>query len=390
MKNMSLFSQILQLFPRATFANFVSTHKTEYRSKGFSSWDQFVSMLFCQLGQAKSLREISYGLKSCLGKLSHLGISSPKRSTLSYANKNRNWQLFEDIFQNLLVKVTNEAKLKGNNFKFKNKLYSIDSSVIDLCLNVFDWAHYTRTKGAIKLHMRLDHNGYIPDFLVVTDGKQSDVTTAWQFPYDAGSITVFDRGYNDYSLFDHITKENAFFVTRLKKNALYKTIKELTLSPDSDEDISLDSIIKLTGKGAEEAYEGNLRLIVSKDTEGREVRFLTNNFELSTNTISEIYRERWKIELFFKEIKQNLKIKTFVGTTHNAVMTQIYTALISILILKYIKLKSSFNWSMSNLGAVLRMNLFTYKNLWKWIDDPFAELQTKAESSLIQEEIKMN
>lgn len=179
MKNMSLFSQILQLFSRDTFSNLVSTHKTEYRSKGFSSWNQFVSMLFCHLGHAKSLREISYGLKSCVGKLSHLGIIAPNRSTLSYANKNRSWKLFEDIFQNLLAKVTHEAKLKGNNFKFKNKLYSIDSSVIDLCLNVFDWAHYTRTKEAIKLHMRLNHNGYIADFLVVTDGKQSDVTTSW-------------------------------------------------------------------------------------------------------------------------------------------------------------------------------------------------------------------
>jgi transposase len=238
--------------------------------------------------------------------------------------------------------------------------------------------------------MRLDHNGYLPDFLVVTDGKQSDVTTAWQFPYEAGSITVFDRGYNDYSLFDHITKQNAFFVTRLKKNAVYETIKTIPLSADSDEDITLDSIIKLTGEGAEEAYEGNLRLIISKDTEGREVRFLTNNFELSTNTISEIYRERWKIELFFKEIKQNLKIKTFVGTTHNAVMTQIYTALISILILKYIKLKSSFNWSMSNLGAVLRMNLFTYKDLWKWIDAPFADTSPDNDTLIIQGELKMN
>ncbi len=158
-------------------------------------------MLFGQLGQASSLREICYGLQSLFSKLPALGISALKHSTLAYANKHRSWKLYEDLFHVLLTKVTREAKIQKSTFTFKNKLYSIDSSVIDLCLNLFDWAKSTRTKGAIKLHLRLDHTGYIPNYLVVTDGKQSDVKTAWQFSYEAGSITVFDRGYNEYELY---------------------------------------------------------------------------------------------------------------------------------------------------------------------------------------------
>ena len=387
MKNMSLFSQLLKLFSKSTFSSLVEKHQTEYRSKGFSSWSQFVSMLFCQLGQASSLREISYGLQSCEGKLSHLGISSPKRSTLAYANKTRSWKLFEEIFETLLSKVTKEAKGKGKKFSFGNKLYSIDSSVIDLCLTVFDWAKYRTTKGAIKLHLRLDHDGYLPNFLLVTDGKVSDVKAAWQFTYEAGSITVFDRGYNDYALFKYIEEQSAFFVTRLKKNALYDVVKKLELPKDTDLDTVSDSIIQLTGKNAIKTSLGELRLIKAFATDGKEMFFLTNNRELSAQTISDIYRERWQIETFFKEIKQNLKIKTFVGTTENAVMTQIYTALISILLLKYLKLKSSYNWSMSNLAVLLRMNLFTQKNLWKWISKPFEKPPDKVMIEAIQSEL---
>ena len=371
MKNKTLFLQILQLFARSTFSALVKKHQTEYRSKGFRSWDQFVSMLFAQLVQATSLREISYGLQSLFVKLPALGISAPKHSTLAYANKNRSWKLYEDLFYVLLKKVTNEAKVKKSNFTFKNKLYSIDSSVIDLCLNLFDWAKSTRTKGAIKLHLRLDHTGYIPNYVVMTDGKQSDVKTAWKFPYEAGSITVFDRGYNQYELYYHIEKKNAFFVTRQKKDARFKVIKKLELSKDSDSNIISDSIITFTGKSVKEAYKGNLRLIITKDSEGREVRFLTNNFKLSTNTISEIYRERWKIELFFKEIKQNLKVKRFVGTSFNAVMTQVYIALIASLLLKYLKLKATFGWAMSNLTTLIRINLFTQRDIWEWINKPW-------------------
>jgi len=364
MKNMSLFSQILQLIPRSVFNDLVKIHKTEYRSKGFSSWDQFVSMLFCQFAQASSLREITYGLQSCEGKLSHLNIKPPKRSTLSYANSSRSWLLYKDLFESLLKTVKLQASKDTRRFTFSNKLYSIDSSTIDLCLSVFDWAKYRSKKGAIKLHMRLDHDGYIPDFLYVTEGRQNDVKAAWQFPFDAGSISVFDRGYNDYKLYEYINSQEAFFVTRMKAGT--RTTVLSTVEFD-DPDLISDSTVTLNG----DSYPDELRMISAIDVEGRKIEFLTNNFDLDAETISAIYRERWKIELFFKEIKQNLKIKTFIGTSENAVMTQIYTALITILILKYIKLKSSFNWSMSNLATLIRMNLFTHKDLWKWINAPF-------------------
>ena len=367
MKNMSLFSQILQLIPKRTFEQLVEKHNVEYRSKGFSSWDQFVSMLFLQFSQASSLREISYGLQSSEGKLSHLNIKAPKRSTLSYANNNRDWKFYKDLFEVILAQTKSSSKLKGHNFSFSNRLYSIDASTIDLCLSVFDWAKYKTTKGAIKLHMRLDHNGYLPDFVHISDGKEHEVTAAWRFPFEKGSISVFDRGYNDYSLFKYIDEKEAFFVTRLKSNAKVTIVEKQVLPSKVDCDIISDSIIKLD-KGA---YTDELRLILVKDVEDRYIRFLTNNMNLSAETISEIYRERWKIELFFKEIKQNLKIKTFVGTSENAVMTQVYTALITILLLKYLKLKSEFKWSMSNLATLIRMNLFTHKNLWEWINAPY-------------------
>jgi len=381
MKNMSLFSQILDLIPKNIFKKLVKKHKAEYRSKGQSSWDQLVAMLFCQFAQAASLREITYGLQSCEGKLSHLGIEPPSRSTLANANKVRSWELYKELFDELLKTVKSESKSTTKNFTFSQKLYSIDSSTIDLCLSVFSWAKYRTTKGAVKLHMRLDHDGYIPDFLVVTDGKKSDVATAWEYPYDKGTISVFDRGYNDFKLFQHITNLDAFFVTRLKSNTKFEVIEELPLPENHDPNLISDSIIKLTGQGADDAYSGNLRLICAVHADGYVMKFLTNNFELSAETISEIYRERWKIELFFKEIKQNLKVKTFVGTSENAVMIQIYTALITILLLKYLKMKSTYKWSMSNLAALIRMNLFTHKPLMKWINAPFIHDQFGSENN---------
>ena len=383
---MSLFSQILSLIPRSLFKDLAAQYGVEYRSKGFSSWDQFVSMLFCQFAQASSLREITMGLQSCEGKLSHLGISAPKRSTLSYANQNRAWEFYQAIFESLLGLVRGEAGTRNKKFNFKHKLFSIDASTIDLCLSVFDWAKFRTTKGAVKLHVRLDHDGYLPDFVIVTDGKVHDVTAAWSFPYERGSITVFDRGYVDYSLFKHIENEKAFFVTRVKKNASYTVLEERSIPREADEDIVSDSIVRL--KSCE--YPEPLRVIEVVDVEGRSIQFQTNNFELSAETISEIYRERWQIELFFKELKQNLKIKTFVGTSKNAVMTQVYTALISILLLKYMKSKSSFGWSMSNLVAMVRMNLFTQKELWNWLNRPTDFIIEKVEHESYQIELNLS
>jgi hypothetical protein len=201
----SIFSQFLQFFPRLEFQNLVNQTKSERHARGFSSWSQFVSMLFCQFGHAFSLREISWGLRSCEGKLKHLGISAPAKSSLAYANEHRPWELYQLLFTKLFDRCQSQINLGKRKFRFKNKLYSLDSTLIDLCLEVFDWAHYRRTKGAVKLHLLLDHDGYLPSFGIITEGKVSDVKTAWQFKLEPGTIVVDDRGYNDYELFGRWT-----------------------------------------------------------------------------------------------------------------------------------------------------------------------------------------
>lgn len=366
----SMFSQILKLIPRTDFERLVKETGAEYRSKGLSSWSQFVGMMFCQLGRAHSLREIEGGLKSSEGKLAHLGIEAPARSSLSYANGHRPWQLFEKVFYGLFEIVA--AKMVGKKkFRFKNKLVSLDSTVIDLCLSMYDWAKFRRTKGAVKLHLVLDHDGYLPCFGIITEGKVADVKAAHQIHFAPGTVVVDDRGYNDYRLFAKWTDAGVFFVTRMKDNALFEVVEER--EPPQNRNILRDQIIRLSGIGAQEKCPHLLRRVevVREDTGGILV-FLTNHLGLGASTIAAIYKDRWQIELFFKALKQNLKIKTFVGTSANAVRTQIWTALISMLLLRYLQLSSRFGWSLANLVALLRMNLFTHRDLMAWLDKPFA------------------
>ena len=368
-KNSSLFSQILGFFSRLEFENMVKNRMAEYKSKGFSCWQQFVSMLFCQLGKANSLNEITKGLASCEGKLKHLGIKAPSKSTLAYANEHRPWQLYQDVFFSLLDKAKLLASSKKRKFRFKSKLYSIDATVIDLCLSMYEWAHFRRAKGAVKLHMRLDHDGYLPDYAIVTDGKCHEVKTLKQFHFAPGSITVFDKGYTDYTFFGYLCTVGAWFVTRLKSNAVYSVIEARTVN---SKNVLSDCIVHLEGFYSAQKCPHKLRIVTFYDEEhDRVLEFLTNNMKLSAATIAAIYKERWAIENFFKALKQYLKIKTFVGTSSNAVQIQIWTALISILLLKYMQFKSTFGWSLSNLAALIRMNLFTYRNLWDWINNPY-------------------
>jgi hypothetical protein len=370
----SLFSQILSLFNRGDFADIVRKHKAERHAKGFTCWDQFVAMLFCQVAQAKSLREICGGLQCCLGKLKHLGLNdAPGRSTLSYANKQRPWQVYQDLFYKLLGRCQEAAAHKSGGkrkFRFKNKLYSMDATVIKLCLTMFPWADFRTTKGAVKLHMVLDHDGYLPVFADLTDGKVADVKVARTLQFPKGSIVAVDRGYYDFTLFGSWTADGVFFVTRLKEGTLYEVV---SYGKPSDNPLVLaDEIIRLTGKDAASKCPKPLRIVTIWDSvKGEELVFLTNNLKLAAATIADIYKERWQIEVFFKELKQNLKVKTFVGTTENALAVQIWTALIAMLVLKYLQLKSQINWSLSNLVAFLRWNLFTYRDLWDWIDRPF-------------------
>ena len=380
----SIFSQLLQLFSRIEFQQAVKETQAERHARGFTCWGQFVAMLFCQLGRAHSLREITGGLRSCEGKLRHPGIPSPSRSTLAYANEHRPWQLYQKLFLQLLQRCQNQVQGKKK-FRFKNKLVGLDSTTIDLCLAMFNWAHFRRTKGAIKLHLLLDHEGYLPSFGVITEGKVADVKVVSQFSFAPGTIVVDDRGYNDYALFGRWTSQRVYFVTRMKDNALYEVVGERKVPHNRH--ILKDELIELRGLGAIEKCPYPLRRIEAYDPEtDNTLVFLTNHLELGSTTIAAIYKDRWQMEIFFKALKQYLKIKTFVGTSANAVKIQIWTAVIAMLILRFLQLRSQFHWSLSNLVALLRMNLFTHRDLWAWLNKPFEVLPVPYEP----EQLRLN
>ncbi len=369
----SLFNQLLQHFPRTEFAALVKKHDAERAAKGFTCWTQFVSMLFCQLGRADSLREICNGLGCCLGRLVHVGIKhAPRRSTLSYANEHRPAALFEELFWTALARFREQQVLGGrrHKFRFNNKLLSLDSTTISLCLSLFPWATFRRAKGGVKAHVLLDHDDYLPAYVLVTEAKRSDVKLADSFRLNPGSIVAIDRGYIDYALFARWSMAGVFFVTRLKENAAFEVVEECQIP--TNRNIRADQLIRLTGARAQADYPELLRRIVVWDAEHeREIVLLTNLLEFGPTTIAAIYKERWKIELFFKALKQNLTVKTFVGTSQNALFIQIWTALIAILLLKYLQFQSTLSWSLSTLVALLRYNLFTYRDLWLWINHPF-------------------
>lgn len=367
----SIFAQVLQFIPRAEFAAAVRQHQAERHARGFSCWTQLVAMLFCQLGRAQSLREIVGGLAACEGKLQHLGVAlAPKRSTLAYANEHRPWQLFQTVFKALYQRCVADVRQHGQRkFRFKHKLLSLDSTLIPLCLGAFDWAQYRRSKGAVKLHLVLDHDGYLPQFAVITDGKKSDIAVARGLEFEPGTMLVIDRGYQDFDWWLELSRRKVHFVTRLKDNAEYGIVEPRDV--DRDRGILRDEVVLLT-KLQEAGPVALMRRIEMRIEDQQEsIVFFTNHLKLAASTIAAIYKDRWQIELFFKALKQSLRIKTFVGTSANAVMIQIWTALIAMLLVKYLQLRSTFCWSLSNLIALLRHQLFVYRDLTTWLDAPF-------------------
>lgn len=370
---MSLFNQLLQHFPKLEFAALVKKHNAERASKGFSCRTQLVAMLFCQLAHADSLREICNGLACCVGKLVHLGIDvAPSKSTLSYANKHRPAKLFEDLFYTALARFRDEKGLgsRKRKFRFKNKLLSLDSTTISLCLEMFPWARFRQAKGGVKAHVLLDHDDYLPSYVLITEARCGDVKLADSFPLNPGSIVAMDRGYSDYGLYGRWTERGIFFVTRLKDNARYEVLDTGALP--ANRNILGDELIQFTCGKAQKDCPYPLRRVAVWDPVGeREIVLLTNLIEFGPTTIAAIYKDRWEIELFFKALKQNLKVKSFVGTSENALRIQIWTALIAILLLKWMHHLSKAKWSLSNLASMLRLNLFTYRDLGAWLDNPF-------------------
>jgi len=366
----SIFAQVLRSIPRLEFEAAVREHRAERHARGFECWTQMVAMLFCHLGRAQSLREIVGGLAACEGKLQHLGVTSaPKRSTLAYANEHRPWELFAAGFRSLYQRCQADAWECGRRkFRFKHKLLSLDATLIPLCLSVFDWAQYRRSKGAVKLHLTLDHDGYLPQFAVITGGKTAEIEVARRQRFEPGTMLVFDRGFQDFRWWLQLTLDKVWFVTRLKDNAAYGIVEQRPTDPTKG--ILRDEVILLT-KTQEHGPAARLRRVEVEGENGETVVFVTNHLKLSAATVAAVYRERWQIELFFKALKQSLRIKTFVGTSTNAVHIQIWTALTPMLLVKYLQLRSTIAWGLSNLVALLRQQLFVYRDLMTWLNCPF-------------------
>jgi hypothetical protein len=364
MANITLFSQIISKLDRSKFNKLVKVKQTDKHCKGYTSWTHLVSMLFCQFAKSQSVRDISNGLRSATGNLNHLGIDrAPSKSSISYQNKHRDHELFKEYYFQLLESLGQHPKI-----------FLLDSTTISLCLSLFDWAKYKTAKGAVKMHTLLDFDGNLPAYVNITDGKTADNKGANDIPLLKGSVIVADRFYNDFPLLNVWDSKGVFFVIRHKENLQFETLKENNLPDNRHQHILKDEIICLKNESSKSKYPGKLRRVSVWDEENKQViELITNQFNWSPNTIGELYKSRWQVEIFFRDIKQLLHIKSFIGTSENAVMIQIWTALITILILKALKAQSQFGWYLSNLVAFIRLNLFVKIDLQLWLDKPFKE-----------------
>ena len=380
MANLTLFSQIVSKFDRYQFKQLVKKDDTDKFNKGMNSWTHFISMIFCQFSKSNSLRDIANGLRSATGNLNHLGITrAPSKSSISYQNKHRDWMLFQNYYYKLLENLSAEAGFKQIKFKIKSKIYLLDSTTISLCLSLFDWAKYRTAKGAVKLHTLLDYDGNLPAYINITEGKTGDNKGAYDIPLVKNSVIVADRYYFDTAMLNKWDSNDVYFVIRMKGNIQYTTLKELDLPDDRHEHILKDEIVELCGINTRKKYPKRLRRVAIYDEKNNQtIELITNQLSWTANTISELYKSRWQIEIFFKEIKQLLKIKSFIGTSKNAVMIQVWTAMITILMLKFLKAIAKYSWHLSNLVSFLRLNLFVKISLQKWLDEPFEKDVGKA------------
>ena len=357
----TIFSELLKLCPRYHFDKAVEQYHGDRYVKTFTTWHQFMAILYSQITQKDSLRDIVTGLSAHAARWYHLGLTGIYKSTLSDANAKRDYRIFEGLFYHLLARCKNLTP--KHKFRFKNPLYTIDASTIDLCLSVFPWAKFRTTKGAIKLHCLYDHSGALPTFLTVTDGKKHDVRVVKDntFPLSPDSIVSIDKAYIDYKWLNSLDEQRVWFVTRAKTNIDYAVVGQ---HPIHNKKVLSDERIALQGVLTRSKYSKELRLIRYYDEERQKMlTFLTNNFKLAATTIAQVYKSRWQIELFFKWIKQNLKIKSFLGTSKNAVMTQIWVAMCYYLLLTYIKYQTKYRFSLLQLSRIIRETLFERKVL---------------------------
>lgn len=373
MSNITLFAQVIGKLPKEIIRKIIRTADTDKHAKGYDSWSQLVSMIFCQFSNCDSVRDISNGLNSANGNLNHLGIRrAPSKSSVAYQNAHRDSSVFREIYYTVLNYFGQQKGEKRKNFRFKSPIKLLDSSMVTLTMSLYNWAHYTTAKGAIKMHTLPDYDTLLPDFVYVSTGKCTDDKASFDIPVIPYSVVVADRGYSNFELLNYWDSNHGFYVVRHKDNLLYRRIRELDLPQHTAQDVLIDEIIELTGVQTARKYPKQLRRIAVWNSEhGYTVQLLTNNLKLAASTIAKLYKARWQIEIFFRNLKQRLRVKSFVGTSRNAVEIQIWTALITMLLLSWLKYSAKYNWALTNLVLSLRLNTFTKMDLEQWLNEPF-------------------
>ncbi len=373
----TVLSQLLKLVPRHEFQSLAKQHHVGQRLRTTSRWDQFVALFMAQLSGRQSLRDIESNQQTQRQSLYHCGAQPLARTSLARLNERQPHTLFEALFNRLLKRCQSHRGAHG--FRFKSPLYSLDASLIDLSLQVFPWAKLNKTKAAVKLHVGLNHGGMLPEFVALTDGLVPDLREAKAFAFPRGSIVVCDKGYVDYGWYQALSAAGVYFVTRQKTRAVYRVILNQVIIPGHG--VTSDQLIELNGKNQKGVEPQRLRRVSYHDTEtNKDYVFLTNRFDLAAQTIAAIYKARWQIELFFKAIKQNLKIHAFIGNSRNAVLTQVWIALCAWLLLWFVKAISKTGWSLQGLMRVLQMNVFTKRDLLELArGTPPPELSSRAQ-----------
>ncbi len=375
----TVFAQIMQHIPMHEFKKCVTKYNGDYRTRTFSCLDQFLCMAFAQLTQRDSLRNIEVCLRTQKNKLYHMGIrGAVSKSTLADANDRRDWRIFAD-FAHILISLAREIYHDdGFAVDLANTAYALDSSTVDLCLSMFPWAHFRKTKGAIKLHTLLDLRGNIPSFIQITTGKVHDVNILDQLVFEAGSFYIMDRGYLDFKRLFNITLQSAFFITRSKSNLAFNRLHSFAV--DKTEGLRCDQTVNLSNFYAHKDYPDKLRRIRFFDAKNQKsLVFLTNNFSLPALTIAQLYKQRWQVELFFKWIKQHLHIKTFYGTSENAVKTQVWIAIAVYVLVAIMKKQLKMNQSLYMILQVISISIFDKTHILQALE---GDLQNNIENQI--------
>jgi len=371
--NHTVLGQLLKSVPRLEFEELAQAHDGKRRSDALPRWSQFVSLVLGHLGNRHSLRDIEAALATQQPQHYHLNIGNVSRSALARANESLDPDFYQQLFYKLYAQCQQSGAVPGKKFRFKGKLFSLDGSLIDLSLKVFPWADIAPKKAAFKLHLGLDHDGLMPAFAEVTEGHGAEMEAVDTFTFPPGSVLVFDRGYDRYTWHKELTDKGLFWVTRSKRTMRYEVIKDFPIKPQTG--VISDQLICLTSAKAIKAGLSAIRRVeyLDADTDKRYV-FITNQMRWSARTVADIYKSRWEVELFFKWIKQNLKIKSVIGNTINAVATQIFVALCVYLLMAYLKFVSQSAFAIQSILRLFQMNLFLRRPLaqllHKWKADP--------------------